>query len=481
MNDDGRQRQPRGNTSQQQTPVALDYISKTGMPHNIDAELAVIGSVLINNDNWVSVSEIVQPEDFYDERHKVIWQAMSRLFDKKRSVIDEITLIDELSNMGELERIGGAGYVSDIPRYAVSASHAVQYARIVHEKAMLRRLILAGIEIANSGASPEVDFEEQIVRAEELIYNISIDRPKRTYTQLGVAAKQMLEEIKQNQTNTEPYTGIPSGFPLLDYITGGFQPSDLIILAARPAMGKTSFALNIARNAAEYLGAKGEGSVVVFSLEMPAKQLAARIIASEALISVSKMRTHRHNLDSKEWTRLADTVGKLYSLPLLIDDTSSLNVEVIRSRCRKLKMDSDIRMIIIDYLQMMDAPSNTKRDGRERQIAETTRGLKLLAKELDVPIIALSQLNRDLEKRQDKRPTLSDLRESGAIEQDADLIMFLYREAQYKDKETLTEEERSQAELIIAKHRNGPTGKIPLKFEEEFTRFFQVDNEEFIQ
>lgn len=483
-----RKRKSFGDEAAEQTAAvdaaAAEQPSARKPPYNSDAERAVLGTIIMDNKAFGVVDEVVSSEDFYEERHRRIYKAAKTLIDQKGLTVNEINLGEELSRRKELERAGGLAYLSELSRYYCSDKEVAEHARTVHDKAMTRKLIAAGSSIVSTGFEAEKDFEEFLAEAEELIFDIATDKKTRAGESIREVAMRYLEEIQQRNESTDEFTGLPAGFKDLDLKTGGFQKSDLIILAARPRVGKTAFALNVALNAGLYLWRrtqdkkpKDEGVIAVFSLEMPASQLVARLFSIAAEIDASKLRSRRVKLERDEWSRLREATSWLTSLPIVIDDSAALNIETIKSRCRKLSLERGLALVVIDYLQLMNAPNETKKDNRERQIAETSRGLKIMARDLKVPVIALSQLNRELEKRVDKHPQLSDLRESGAIEQDADIILFLYRAAVYKEPTKDGFNADKSAELIIAKHRNGPTGKVDLIFDDEFTRFRPTPSE----
>jgi len=442
-------------------------------PHSLEAERSVLGAILLDNQAYVSVSDVLRGDDFYHEAHKTIYAAMQGLFEGSKP-IDELTVADSLNTMGELERIGGESYISDLLRYVVSARNVATHARIVRTKAETRRLIQAGIHIASMGYE-EPEFGEYLEDAEKQIFDVAVDKTSKSFYSLKEVSAELMEEISSRNNSEDEYLGVETGFPTLDKMLGGFQKSDLIIVAARPAMGKTSFVLNCALNAGRKLHQRGKtDNVVVFSLEMGKLQLASRLICSHAGIDVSRLRTGKGSqpLSPEEWMEFMNSINELSSYPVVLDDSSLVTLETIKSHCRKLKMEEGLAMVVIDYLQLMEMPKGSRNESRAVQLGEVSRGLKMMARELDVPVIALSQLNRELEKRPDKRPMLPDLRESGAIEQDADIIMFIYRDAVYQaDPESLPVEKQMEAELIIAKHRNGETGKIHMQFRKEYTRF----------
>jgi replicative DNA helicase len=429
-------------------------------PQSIDAEKSIISAVLIDNAALNDVLEILSPEDFYRTAHQRIFEAVQDLHARNEPV-DLVTVSNRLKETGHLEETGGAAYLAGILDTVPLAVNAPHYARIVYEKAVLRRLIEKSNAIARRCFEQRGEMDEVLDFAENAIFEIAEHKTRRNFYPLGELVVQNFNTLEKRAADNSLFTGITSGFTLLDQKTSGFQNSDLIILAARPAMGKTSLALNIARNAA----LQENIPVAVFSLEMSKEQLSMRLLCAEARVDSAKVRSGRFFAD--DWRKLTDAAGVLSDAHIYIDDSPDISTTTIRTKARRLKMDKGLGLIIVDYLQLMRPRVPSER--RDLEISEISRSLKALAKELDVPIIALSQLNRMLEQRADKRPALSDLRESGALEQDADLVIFIYRDEVYHTEET--NPNRGKAEIIIGKHRNGPTGAIPLTFLHQYTRF----------
>jgi len=431
-------------------------------PYNLEAEQAVLGSMLIDKEAVYIALEILQPEDFYKEAHQLLFAAIVGL-EAKGEPVDMVTLTEELHRLNEVEKVGGVGYVAEVANVVPTAANVRHYAEIVAEKSILRKLIRVSTNIANRCYEDQEDTRELLDNAEKLILEIADERIFSGLVPLKRVLSETLEKIEYMSAHKGNITGIPSFFTDLDSMTSGWQPSDLIILAARPAMGKTSFGLNIAQNAA----LKAKKPVAVFSLEMSKEQLVQRMMSSEAMIDQHKLRTGR--LMDEEWVRLTKASQPLSLAELYIDDTPAISVLELRAKARRLKAEKGLSLIIIDYLQLMQIGKRS--ESRQQEISEISRSLKALARELEVPIIALSQLSRAVEQSPDKRPALSHLRESGALEQDADLVMFIYREDYYNPES----EKPGIAEIIIAKHRNGPTGTVELGFIKEFTKFVNID------
>ncbi len=434
-------------------------------PQAVDTEKAVLGAALIAPEAVPRAIELLRPEAFYDQRHQHIFQAIVDLFERNNPV-DLVTITEELRRKGILEEIGGPYYLTELTSSVASAANVEYHARIIAEKYLLRRLIATMTRLAGMAYDTGADAFELLDRAEQEIFRISESELRKPAFSLKEVVKQTIRRMEALQ-GREGLTGVPSGFHALDALTGGWQPSDLIIVAARPSMGKTAFALSLARNAAlhrEY----GTG-VAIFSLEMSAEQLAQRLLTSEARVSAQLARTGR--LKEEDWRKLAFAAGRLSEASIFIDDTPSIGVLELRAKCRRLKAEHDIGLILVDYLQLMQGGKDAR--NREQEIAHISRSLKALAKELNVPVIALSQLSRAVETRGgDKRPQLSDLRESGSIEQDADVVLFIYRAERYG---ILTDEQGHStegiAEIIVGKQRNGPIGSIKLAFVKEYARF----------
>jgi replicative DNA helicase len=438
--------------------AGLDDNLRRVPPQNLEAESSVLGGILLENDAVNLVLEVLRAEDFYRESHRKIFRAMIELADRTEPV-DVITLSECLKNRGELEAVGGSAYLASLNDFVPTAANIAYYARIVREKSILRHLINAATEVATKGYDATSNVEELLDSAEKAIFDITEQRIKGSFVKVGDMMKDSIKMVEKLFERKTMITGVPTGFKDLDAKTAGLQPADLIIVAARPGMGKTAFSLNIASHAAF----AGYG-VAVFSLEMAKEQLALRLLCSEARVDNSRVRTGY--LSDRDFPKLATAAGKLHDALIYIDDTAAISVLELRAKARRLARDRDkkLGLIIVDYLQLMRGTGAAQ--NREQEISEISRSLKALAKELNVPVMAISQLNRRVEDRNDKTPQLSDLRESGAIEQDADVIAFIYREAAYNPKS-----DDNTATITIAKQRNGPTGDLSLTFLREFTRF----------
>ena len=432
-------------------------------PHDIEAEQAVIGSMLTDKDSVISALEILKPEDFYREDNKVIFGAIVNLYNKAEP-IDIITLKSELVSLGKFEQVGGLEYLAELPDKVPTTANVEKYIKIVEEKSMMRNLIKTANELVNLGYDEAQDVEDIMDSAEKKIFNIMQKRNQKGYSSIKDILVDSFTQLEELYNRKQHITGVPTGFADLDYKTAGLHNSDLILVAARPAMGKSAFALNIATNAA----VRARVPVAIFSLEMSKEQMGNRILCSEAMVDSNKVRTGR--VDDEDWAKLAGASGELSESEIFIDDTPGISVMEIRAKCRKLKLEKNIGLVVIDYLQLVQA-SNKKGGSREQEISEISRSLKILAKEINVPVIALSQLSRAPEQRPDHRPMLSDLREPGAIEQDADIVMFLYRDDYYNEES----EKKNIAEVIIAKHRAGSTGTVELLWLGNYTKFANVE------
>lgn len=432
-------------------------------PHDIEAEQAVIGSMLTDKDSVISALKILKPEDFYREDNKVIFGAIVNLYNKAEP-IDIITLKSELVSLGKFEQVGGLEYLAELPDKVPTTANVEKYIKIVEEKSMMRNLIKTANELVNLGYDEAQDVEDIMDSAEKKIFNIMQKRNQKGYSSIKDILVDSFTQLEELYNRKQHITGVPTGFADLDYKTAGLHNSDLILVAARPAMGKSAFALNIATNAA----VRARVPVAIFSLEMSKEQMGNRILCSEAMVDSNKVRTGR--VDDEDWAKLAGASGELSESEIFIDDTPGISVMEIRAKCRKLKLEKNIGLVVIDYLQLVQA-SNKKGGSREQEISEISRSLKILAKEINVPVIALSQLSRAPEQRPDHRPMLSDLRESGAIEQDADIVMFLYRDDYYNEES----EKKNIAEVIIAKHRAGSTGTVELLWLGNYTKFANVE------
>ncbi|WP_105617367.1 replicative DNA helicase [Vallitalea okinawensis] len=433
-------------------------------PHSVEAEQSVLGSMLIDRDAIASASEVLSGDDFYRPDHKIIYDAMIELY-QKNSPVDLVTLKTRIEEKGVLDQIGGINYLSDLAASVPTSVHIKQYVKIVEDKAMLRRLIKASDNIAALSYGGQEDLDVIMSQAEEDIFNISQGRRSEDFSHIHEILLKSFDKIEASARNSDSVTGIATGFYDLDYKTAGLQPSDMVLIAARPSMGKTAFALNVAQFAA----LKGNVPTAIFSLEMSKEQLVNRMLCSEAMVDAQKLRTG--GLEDEDWIRIARAMGPLSEAPIYIDDTPGINIMDMRAKCRKLKMEKGLGLILIDYLQLMTGAG--KIESRQQEISEISRSLKALAREVSAPVVALSQLSRACESRADHRPMLSDLRESGAIEQDADVVMFLYRD-EYYNPDT---EAKNQGELIIAKQRNGPTGTIHLAWLGQYTKFANLQNE----
>ena len=431
-------------------------------PHDIEAEQAILGSMLTDRDAVISAIEVLKPDDFYREDNKIIYEAILNLYNRSEP-IDVITVRAELETMGKIDNVGGLEYLVELPDKVPTTANSMKYIKIVEEKSSLRKLIKTANEIIELGYDPTEDVDDIMEGAEKKIFNIMQDKDQKGYSPLKDVLVESFTKLEELYNRKQHITGVPSGFIDLDYRTAGFHGSELILIAARPAMGKTAFALNIASNAA----LRANVPVAVFSLEMSKEQLVNRILSSESMVDSNKIRTGK--LDEEDWSKLAETIGPLSEGEMYIDDTPGINIMEIRAKCRKLKIEKNIGLVVIDYLQLIQG-TGRRNGSREQEISEISRSLKILAKEIDVPVIALSQLSRAAEQRPDHRPMLSDLRESGAIEQDADIVMFLYRDDYYNQDS----EKKGIAEVILAKHRGGSTGTVDLRWIGNYTKFVNL-------
>jgi replicative DNA helicase len=437
-------------------------------PQNIEAEAAVLGAILTNKDAMDKVADLVIDIDFYRQSNQVIYRAILRLYEK-RAPIDLVTLTNELESLKQFDEIGGAAYLAELVNAVPTAIHVAHYAEIVRQKAVLRRILGAGQKIAELGYDEEREVDSILDEAEKALYDVSHQLIKDNFMPISDILATSFDRIDRLHREKGVLRGVTSGFKDLDNKLSGMQNSDLIILAARPSMGKTTFALNIALNAA----VKSKTSVGFFSLEQSKEQIVDRLICAQAMVDGWKLRTG--NLSEDDFPAIGMAMGTLAEAPLYIDDTPALNIIEIRTRARRLKADHNLGMLVIDYLQLIEGPSNRGGgDNRVQQVSEISRSLKGIARELDIPVIALSQLSRAVESRDDKRPQLADLRESGSIEQDADVVMFLYREDYYK-RDT---ERKGITDVLIRKHRNGPIGELELHFRAEQSRFFNVERKQ---
>jgi replicative DNA helicase len=432
-------------------------------PQNLDAEMSLLGAVLIDEETLADVSEHVTAKDFYDKRHGIIYGAMMRLYERHRPV-DLLTLTDELKKKDELDTIGGAAYLTELTNYVPTAAHAEAYAEMVALKAVRRRLIKASADISELGYDEDTNIQELLEKAEAELFSVSDQSLKQDLVSLESILTESFDRMEELHRNKGALRGVRTGWRDLDNMTAGLQRSDLIILAARPAMGKSTLVTNLAYNIATV----AKQSVLFFSLEMSKEQLVDRMLADASGVDAWNIRTG--NLSDDDFAKLSEAMGEMSEAPIYLDDTPGLSVLEMRTKARRAAHESPLGLIIVDYLQLMQ--SSGRSDGnRVQEVSEISRGLKLIARELNVPVIALSQLSRSVESRSPQIPQLADLRESGSIEQDADIVMFIYREAYYNPE---TERENI-TDLIIAKHRNGPTGKIELYFHPERLRFMSLD------
>jgi replicative DNA helicase len=427
-------------------------------PQNVEAEQSVLGAVLLDNHAVNRAMELLTPEDFYKEAHRRIFKAIIELNDRNEA-IDLVTLTEALRCRNDLEGVGGAAYLTELVNAVPTSANISHHAKIVHEKSLLRQLVQTSTEIATRGYESTERIEELLDYAEQRIFGISDTKMKSPFHPIREIVKESFEMIERRYEQKENVTGVPTGIPELDNLTAGLHPGDLIIVAGRPSMGKTAFALNIAQHAA----IEKRLPVAIFSLEMAREQLAIRMLCAEARVDAHKLRSGY--LGAADWPKLTAAAGRITEAPIFIDDSAALSVLELRAKARRLSRDQNLAVIIVDYLQLMRGRGTA--DNREQEISEISRSLKALAKELRVPVIALSQLSRAVESRTDRRPQLSDLRESGAIEQDADVVMFVFREEVFKP----SEENRNMAKIIISKQRNGPTGDVDVVFLKEYTRF----------
>lgn len=451
-------------------PETSDAVANRLPPHNIEAEESLLSAILIDNHALLDVLEILSDGDFYKTAHQRIFASMTALFNRNEP-IDLVTLSNQLKQQDQLEKIGGVTYLSRLIDTIPLAVNTQHHAQIIHDKANLRRLIEKANQIATRCFEQRGEVDEVIDFAEAAVFEISEKKSRQAFHPLSKMIENNIDALEERQGNRSLITGVPTGFGLFDHKTSGLQNSDLLILAARPGMGKTAFALNIARNAA----LEANVPVALFSLEMSKEQLSMRMLSSEARLDSTRLRSGF--ISQEDWLKITEAAGTLSNAPIFIDDSPVLSAMEIRAKARRLKLDKNIGLILIDYVQLMQGRRSAER--RELEISEISRSLKALAKELNIPVVALSQLNRMLEQRSDKRPQLSDLRESGALEQDADVVVFIYRDEVYNKDEN--NPNRGKAEIIIAKQRNGPVGNVPLVFLGAYTRFENPANEEWVE
>ena len=430
-------------------------------PHNLDAEQSTLGGMLLSQEAVAEVFETVSGSDFYAPKHELIFNAILSLFGKGEPT-DVIAVSDELNKAGTLVKAGGADYLHSLTSYVPTAANASYYAKIVSDKAILRRLIDAGTRIAQSGYDSQGEVEDLVNQAQADVYQVSKMSSKEDYIALSDSIEAAIQEIETAQKRGGELTGIPTGFTDLDALTHGLHPGQLIIVAARPAVGKSTFALDMARTAA----VKYNKPTIFFSLEMGRAEIAMRMLSAESSIYLQSMR--KGTVTEGDWTRLAAVRGRINDAPLFIDDSPNMSLVEIRAKCRRLAQQVDLKMVVIDYIQLMS--SGKKVESRQQEVSEFSRALKLLAKELKIPVVALSQLNRQAEQAKDKRPELSHLRESGSLEQDADVVVLLHREGIYERDHP----KAGEADLILAKQRNGPTGTVTVAFHGQYSRFVNM-------
>ena len=436
-------------------------------PQNLEAEQSVLGAILLDNTAMAKAMEIIISEDFYRTAHRKVYQGMLELSDRGE-VIDHITLTECLKARSELEAVGGAAYLAELVQVVASAANVRYHCKIVRENALLRGLIHTSTEVITRGYEGTTAVDELLDFAERSVFSISQGKLDRSFTPVNQIIKESLDVVDRLSKRKERVTGVPTGYYDLDDITAGLQASDLIVIAGRPSMGKTSLALGMAQHAALHAGAV----VGIFSLEMSKPQLVLRMLSSEARVDSHALRTGR--LQKEDWWRLAEAAGRLEQAPIFIDDSGALTVQQMRGKARRLKAEKGLELLIVDYLQLMQGRSDA--ESRQQEISDISRSLKALAKELNVPVIALSQLSRAVENRKPPIPMLADLRESGAIEQDADVVMFIYREEVYEQNT----ERKGIADILVSKHRNGPIGKKELFFHDRFAKFESLENREVV-
>ncbi|AGL03960.1 replicative DNA helicase [Desulfoscipio gibsoniae DSM 7213] len=430
-------------------------------PHNIDAEQSVLGALFLDNSAIAIVTRFIQPDDFYVEAHRVIFKTILDL-EENGHAVDLVTVTDQLRRIGALEKVGGATYVATLSNISPTAANAEHYAHIVEEKALLRNLINLATRIAGMGYEGSEDAERLMEEAEKMLMELGSRRTSALFTEIKDILMDTFKHLEHLYKHKGEINGVPTGFTDLDRLCQGLQPGDLVIVAGRPSMGKTSFGMCIAYNAAE----KNNKPVAVFSMEMSKEQLVQRMLCAEAMVDQHKIRTGF--IRDEDWGKLTQKAREIARLPIFIDDSGVLTVRQLRAKARRLHMEKGLGLIVIDYLQLMQGSGRT--ENRQQEIANISRSLKALAKELGVPVLALAQLSRSVEQRQDKKPIMSDLRESGSLEQDADVVMFIYRD-EYYNPDT---EKIGIADIIVAKQRNGPTGVVELAFLKEYTKFLTM-------
>jgi replicative DNA helicase len=452
-------------------------------PHSTDAEMSVLGSMMLDPSALEKVAEILQPEDFYHPTHQIVCRAMLSLHERNYAV-DLLTVQEELRRQGQLEEVGGLPALVNLVESVPTAANAEHYARIVKEKAILRRLLRAAHEIIRLVEEPELEVQQILDQAEHAVYQVAEQRLGREFAEVGHLIVDVMGHLEERQQHLQEHPGeflqgVSTGFRELDWILSGLKPSELIILAARPSVGKTSLAVNVA----EHVALRERKAVAIFSLEMSAEQLVQRMLCSQAGVSAQRLR--RLQLSQDEWNLLTRAAERLFQAQIYIDDSSSLSPMEIRAKCRRLKSrlhGRELGLIVVDYLQLMRS-SNKRVENRNQEIGEIARGLKQIAREFSVPVLVLSQLSRSIERRENKRPRLSDLRDSGSIEAEADVVLFIHREEYYSDREASLADapagyvRQEEVELIVAKQRNGPTGKVIVAFQPDYSRFVSIDRE----
>ncbi len=434
-------------------------------PQNLEAEQCVLGAILLDNSSMAKAMEIVTEDDFYRTAHRKVYQAMLEL-SEHGEVIDQITLTEHLKSTGQLEAVGGAAYLAELVQVVPTAANIKYHSKIVRDKALLRGLIMTSTEVITRGYEGVSSVDDLLDFAERTVFSLAQGKLGRSFTPLHHIIKESLDLVDRLSKRKERVTGIPTGFEDLDDLTAGLQPSDLIVIAGRPSMGKTSLALGMAQSAA----VKHRQAVGIFSLEMSKPQLVLRMLSSQAHVDSHALRTGK--LQKEDWWRLAEAAGHLEQAPIFIDDTGALTVQQMRGKARRLKAESGLDLLIVDYLQLMQGRSDA--ESRQQEISDISRSLKALAKELNIPVVALSQLSRAVESRKPPIPMLADLRESGAIEQDADVVMFIYRDEEYNPDS----EKKGIAEILVKKHRNGPTGDVKLAFLNKYAKFENLSDRE---
>lgn len=427
-------------------------------PQDNEAEMSVLGGMMLSKDAIADVVEVLRGVDFYKPAHESIYEAIIDLYGKGEPA-DAITVSDELNKRQELNRVGGAGYLHSLVASVPTAANAGFYAEIVRERAVMRRLVEAGTKIVQMGYTPDGEVDDIVNQAQVEVYQVAERRSAEDYVLLRDVVTNTVDEIEANGDRTDGMQGVPTGFYDFDELTHGLRPGQMIVIAARPAVGKSTLALDIARSAAIHHNM----TTVIFSLEMARNEIATRLLSAEASVNMSDLQSGK--LEDNQWTRIAETTGRMDNAPLYIDDSPNMSMMEIRAKCRRLKQKNNLQLVVLDYLQLMS--SGKKVESRQQEVSEFSRSLKLLAKELEVPVIALSQLNRGSEARTDKKPMVSDLRESGSIEQDADMVVLLHREDIYEKESPRA----GEADIIVAKHRNGPTKTIVVAFQGHYSRF----------